>query len=166
MGAAQPFARRWQDRRVDVVRGTEAHAGSVAEVWLRARKASIPAIPPPVRSDDEVRAYFRDVVLPSTEVWVALDPDVVGLLVLAGDVIDHLYVDPDHQRRGVGTALLDHAKRQRPRGLQLWTFQSNLGAQRFYERHGFAAVEETDGDNEEGAPDVRYRWRPMPYPSR
>jgi len=25
------------------------------------------------------------------------------------------------------------------------------------ERHGFVAVEQTDGDNEEGAPDVRYR---------
>ena len=43
---------------------------------------------------------------------------------------------------------------------QLWTFQSNHGARRFYERHGFVAVQHTDGDNEEGAPDVRYEWRP------
>ena len=39
-------------------------------------------------------------------------------------------------------------------------FQKNEGARRFYERHGFTAVEWTDGDNEEGAPDVRYRWTP------
>jgi hypothetical protein len=31
-------------------------------------------------------------------------------------------------------------------------------ARRFYERHGFVAEATTDGDNEEGAPDVRYRW--------
>ena len=44
--------------------------------------------------------------------------------------------------------------------MQLWAFQSNTGALRFYERHGFVAVEETDGDNEERAPDVRMVWRP------
>ena len=60
--------------------------------------------------------------------------------------------------RGIGSALLDHAKARRPDGLDLWAFQSNTGARRFYERHGFVAVAETDGDNEEGAPDVRYRW--------
>ena len=43
--------------------------------------------------------------------------------------------------------------------VQLWTFQSNAGARRFYERHGFVAVQTTDGDNEEQAPDIRYLWR-------
>ena len=84
----------------------------------------------------------------------------MGLLVLDDDFINQLYVDPDHQGRGVGAALLDRAKRQRPLGLQLWTFQSNANARRFYERHGFVAVEETDDDNEERAPDVRYVWGP------
>jgi hypothetical protein len=46
-----------------------------------------------------------------------------------------------------------------PSGLQLWTFQINRRAQQFYERHGFAAVEWTDGSaNEEREPDVRYMW--------
>ena len=41
--------------------------------------------------------------------------------------------------------------------LRLYTFQSNEGARRFYERHGFAAVAFGDGsDNEEREPDVRY----------
>jgi hypothetical protein len=48
-----------------------------------------------------------------------------------------------------------------PEGLQLWTFQSNVRAHKFYERHGFIAVETTDGSgNEEQAPDVRYVWTP------
>jgi hypothetical protein len=43
--------------------------------------------------------------------------------------------------------------------LQLWTFVSNLGAQRFYLRHGFVEVERTDGAaNEEHAPDILYEW--------
>ena len=60
---------------------------------------------------------------------------------------------------GLGTRLLDRAKAERPDGLDLWTFQANTGARRFYERHGFVEVARTDGDNEEGAPDVRLAWR-------
>ena len=45
-----------------------------------------------------------------------------------------------------------------PNGLQLRTFESNVGAQRFYERHGFTARDRTDGDNKQGAPDILYVW--------
>jgi len=41
--------------------------------------------------------------------------------------------------------------------MELWAFQSNHRGRRFYERHGFVAVEFTDGAaNEEQWPDVRY----------
>jgi hypothetical protein len=34
---------------------------------------------------------------------------------------------------------------------------SNLGAQRFYERHGFVEIMRTEGtDNEEHAPEIQY----------
>jgi hypothetical protein len=62
---------------------------------------------------------------------------------------------------GLARNSLEQAKRLRPNGLWLWTFQANTGARRFYERHGFVAVDATDGSgNEERAPDVRYAWRP------
>jgi GNAT superfamily N-acetyltransferase len=38
-------------------------------------------------------------------------------------MLDHRYVDPEHQRKGLGTALLDEAKQRRPHGFQLWVFQ-------------------------------------------
>ena len=45
--------------------------------------------------------------------------------------------------------------------MQLWTFQQNARARRFYEERGFRAVEFTDGEgNEEKTPDVRYEWTP------
>lgn len=76
------------------------------------------------------------------------------------DWIDQLYVDPECTGKGLGTRLVDVAKASRPGGLQLWTFQANHRARCFYERHGFTSAEATQGDNEEGAPDVRYEWRP------
>ena len=135
-------------------------AAAVAEVWLRSRKASVPAIPAPVHTDDEVRAWFAEVVLLERETWVAeVDGEVVGLLVLDGDDVDQLYVDPAVTGEGIGSRLLERAKVERPGGLDLWTFQANTGARRFYERRGFAEVARTDGDNEEGARDVRLAWR-------
>jgi hypothetical protein len=46
------------------------------------------------------------------------------------------------------------------RASAFWTFESNVRAQRFYERQGFVAARRTDGrDNEEGAPDILFVWR-------
>jgi ribosomal protein S18 acetylase RimI-like enzyme len=149
-------------KEVLVRRAVDADADAVADVWLRSRLASMPAIPAPVHHDDEVRRWFADVVVPHREVWIAERPndEVVGLLVLHEDWVDQLYVDPRWFGNRVGMRLLDLAKQRRPDGLQLWVFETNTAARRFYERHGFIAVEATDGDNEEGAPDVRYVWRP------
>ena len=67
--------------------------------------------------------------------------------------------DDEDVRAWFASHVVELAKRARPDGLQLWTFASNVGAQRFYERHGFVAIRRTDGrDNEEGAPDILYVW--------
>jgi GNAT superfamily N-acetyltransferase len=147
--------------RVAIRRGRPDDATAIAGVWLRSRAASVPAIPPPVHTEDEVQAWFEEVVLPTREVWVAEDGDVVvALLVLEGDWIDQLYVEPDHVGRGYGAGLMAVAKQMRPLGLKLWTFEANIRARSFYERHGFVPAGATSGDNEEGVPDVRYEWRP------
>ncbi|MCU1494024.1 MAG: putative acetyltransferase [Acidimicrobiaceae bacterium] len=143
-------------RRADI-----GEVQAIADVWLRSRAASVPAIPLPVHGDSDIRAWFSDVVLATREVWVAeaSGGEIVGVLVLEHGWLDQLYLDPGWTNRGIGSRLVDIAKARRPEGLDLWTFQANHGARRFYERHGFTAVEITEGDNEEGAPDVRYRWR-------
>jgi ribosomal protein S18 acetylase RimI-like enzyme len=146
----------------DVVRRARPDEGpSVAELWLRSRQASIPANPPAVHDDDEVRDYFCTEVLPNREVWV-VDREgrgIVALLVLHEGWVTDLHVDPQLTGRGLGSRLVELAKARQPDVLDLWTFQSNAGARRFYERHGFVVVAMTDGDNEEKAPDVHYRWR-------
>ncbi|MEV6763115.1 GNAT family N-acetyltransferase [Streptomyces sp. NPDC051105] len=136
-------------------------AGAVADVWLRSYSAALPTVVR-ARSDDEVRAYFRDVVVPERETWLAeTGGRVVGVMVLAGDLLSQLYLAPEWRGRGLGDRFVSLAKERSPQGLTLWTFQVNKPARRFYERHGFLAVEHTDGSgNEEREPDVRYVWRP------
>jgi GNAT superfamily N-acetyltransferase len=58
----------------------------------------------------------------------------------------------------MGSALLQVAQNAFDR-LQLWTFQRNGPARRFYEAKGFALVRQTDGAaNEEREPDALYLW--------
>jgi hypothetical protein len=67
---------------------------------------------------------------------------------------------PSHNA-GAGSLLLAKAKAELPQGFSLWTFQANLGARRFYERHGLTETRRTRGaDNEECLPDILYEWRP------
>src|SRR4051794_2052546 len=103
----------------------------LADLWLRSRRAALPSIPPPVHDDDEVRQWFRDVVIPRRDTWV-IDGQagIVGLVVLDGGWIDQLYIDPSHTGIGLGSILLDFAKGAHPAGLDLWTFRSNEGARR------------------------------------
>lgn len=118
--------------------------------FRRSRRWCIPTI--------EVRQWQHG-VLREQEVWLAFADDgtLAGLMALDGDWMGQLYVDPAWTGQGLGTRFVDPAKRRRPGGLQLWTFVSNVRAQRFYERHGFTVEERTDGGgNEEQTPDLRY----------
>ena len=146
---------------VTIRRGTDSDARAAADLWLRARRSAVGTIPAPVHGDDDVRQWFASHVVPDTELWVALDGAgaLIGGLVLDGDWVDQLYVEPTMTGQGIGTQLMRLAQRRRSQGLRLWTFVSNAGAQRFYERHGFVEIDRTDGrDNEEGAPDILYSW--------
>ena len=148
---------------MEIRRAHRGEAHSLAVLWLRSRAAAVPAIPPTVHQDEEVHRWFDEVVLPKCQVWVAdSGGEAIALLVLDHEWIDQLYVAPGSTRKGIGGALLDHAMKQCPKGLKLWTFQSNIDARRFYEGRGFVAVAMTTGDNEEQSPDVRYEWRPSP----
>ncbi|KMS91602.1 MULTISPECIES: GNAT family N-acetyltransferase [Streptomyces] len=143
-------------------RAVAADARAVADVYLRSFDAALPTVVRP-HTDDEVRDYIRDVVVPLRETWVAeaAGAGVVGLMVLDGESLSQLYLDPQWRGRGIGDRFVALAKERGPRGLSLWTFQVNKPAHRFYERHGFVAAEYTDGSgNEEREPDVRYVWRP------
>ena len=144
---------------VSLRRATAEDAAAVAEVFLDSFHATYEF--PLAHTDDEVRGWIRDRLLPDHEVWVAVDGGaLVALLALAPGWLEQLYVAPNRLGEGIGASLMAIAKERQPNGLQLWTFQVNARARRFYESHGFVAVEETADSNQERQPDVRYEWKP------
>ena len=116
---------------------------------------------PPVRTDDERRRFIETVILKTCKVIVAEDETgIVSFLALNGQVVRLFYTRPDRIGRGAGSLLLDAAKNSGVEALELWCFQANERARRFYEARGFRAMRFTDGaDNEERTPDVFYRWQ-------
>ncbi|SEC15078.1 GNAT family N-acetyltransferase [Bradyrhizobium erythrophlei] len=112
-----------------------------------------------LHTPDEDRWFYRERMFATCALWGAFDGEAMsGVIAFHDDWIEQLYVLPAAQGRGIGGALLEIAEQGTDR-LQLWTFQRNARARRFYEARGFAAVEETDGSrNEEREPDVCYLW--------
>ena len=134
---------------------------AVADLLVRSRRAAVGAIPAAVHPDAEAREWISTVVIPEREVWLMEDADCrpLAVLILDGTWVDQLYVEPTCTGMGLGSRLIELAKSRRPTGLQLWTFMTNTGAQRFYRRHGFVMAETTDGSrNEEQAPAIRFIW--------
>jgi ribosomal protein S18 acetylase RimI-like enzyme len=122
-------------------------------------------MPPAVHTAEEDVAHFSGLVADEEhEVWVASSGGaVLGFAVVTDTWLDGLYVLPEAQHRGVGTALLQLAQAMRPGGLGLWVFESNAPARELYRRHGFVETEWTDGSaNEERAPDIRMDWPGRP----
>jgi ribosomal protein S18 acetylase RimI-like enzyme len=145
---------------VTIRRAVPADAPAVADVFIAAIKSTYDF--PLAHTDDECRAWLAEEVVPLMETWVAeVAGRVVAMMVLDEAGIGHLYVDPPSHSRGIGSRLVELAKDRRPDSLELYTFQVNERARRFYEWHGFAVVTLGDGSgNEERQPDVLYRWQP------
>lgn len=134
----------------------------IARVFLAARLAILDIVPM-VHPHHTVPDFIRRLMRNGRVVVAIMDQKIAAMMALAPGWIEALYVDPAFWSRGLGTALLSHARHsvEARDGLTLWTFQANARARRFYELHGFQAVEFTDGaGNEEKTPDVRYAWQP------
>lgn len=112
-----------------------------------------------LHTPDEDARFYKERVFKACNVWGALEAGViVGIIAFTSDWINQLYILPKAQGRGIGSKLVAIAQADAVR-LQLWTFQKNARARKFYETKGFVAVRQTDGSgNEENEPDILYSW--------
>ncbi len=133
---------------------------AIAELHIRVRAASYPSMPHGIHPDHEARAWVAGWDLATYDVWVAeVGGELAGYARSDREWLDDLYVEPHRQGSGVGSALLDLVKAQRPTGFCLWVFESNEPARAFYRARDLVELERTDGSaNEEKAPDIRMAW--------
>ena len=135
---------------------TAADAHAMATIHRQAMRVSLSFLPE-LHTAEEDLWFMGERLLKEFEAWVAEEAGkVVAYVAFSPDWVQHLYVHPDHQGRGMGPALLEVALAD-GRGKRLWTFQQNQRARKFYEDRGFLIETLTDGEgNEEKTPDVLY----------
>jgi len=133
-----------------------AHGDELVRLWRASFEHGVGIVDPnPI---DAQLAYFHEQVLTKHHVRLAWqDGTLVGFLAANQASVAQLHVRVGHHRRGIGSHLLGLAKRDSGGSLWLHTFQQNKVARRFYERHGFTAVE-FGFEPTWQMPDVRYRW--------
>jgi ribosomal protein S18 acetylase RimI-like enzyme len=89
-------------------------------------------------SEDEVRRWYAG----KLDQWdwgrvACAGEAVIGFAAATGAHLDQLFVDPDHQRAGIGSALLQALLERGLRPVTLSVFAQNAPARAFYERFGF-----------------------------
>ena len=106
--------------------------------------------------------YFYNEVLPNNTVRVALDQNrLVAFLASNPESVSQLHVRVEYFRQGIGTRLLNIAKDESAGSLWLFTFARNSNARRFYEHHGFIAVQHGYEPTWK-LDDVKYQWHRAP----
>jgi predicted N-acetyltransferase YhbS len=120
-------------------------AEAISRVIIRAlRETNAQDYPPDVIASVAVNFSPERVseLMEAREVLVAILADeIVGTASLQGAVVRTVFIAPDHQACGIGTALMHEIERRaRQRGFAQLMVPSSITAEDFYARLGFAAV--------------------------
>ncbi|MBQ5946040.1 acetyltransferase [Massilia sp. ST3] len=110
-------------------------APALAGIWRRSVRATHDFL----REEDflEIERLVSDHYLPQTNLWVIEhDGAPAGFMGLSGSHVDALFIDPAHNGRGLGRAMLEHAARLLG-ALTVDVNEQNAAAIGFYERMGF-----------------------------
>ena len=125
---------------IEIRRAVATDIESIATVHIACWRATYRGILPDAHLDalnlDERIARWRAWI--EADVFVAIDDDcIIGFSRVQDGEISHVYVDPSHQRSGVGRLLLRAVVDAARGNATLWVLEENHRARAFYEANGF-----------------------------
>ncbi|MCZ9312654.1 MAG: N-acetyltransferase [Methanocorpusculum sp.] len=128
---------------------------SVMDIWFSASLLAHDFIPASYWKEQS--GAVRDQYLPLSVTYVFVEEDrVCGFLsILNGSTIGALFVAPDCQGRGIGSALLGHVQKA-AEVLTLCVYVENSAARMFYEKRGFVLLSRRE--TETGHDEYVMRW--------
>jgi putative acetyltransferase len=131
-----------------------ADADNLIRVWLASTIPGQSFLP-----EEHWRAMepvIREDLVPIADTWVVEEQgELVAFMSLLGSLIGGLFTHPDHQGKGHGRALIEHA-RERYDPVFVEVFDANEEATGFYRRFGFVDHERRI-DEESGLPQLILR---------
>lgn len=118
----------------------DADLNELLEAWYSASLIGHPFLDEAFFQQE--RKNIREVHMPNAETWVyEQDGVVVGFIALIGNEVGAIFVDSNFHGKGIGRALMDHARGIRD-FLELDVFKDNQVGRTFYEKCGFHFVKE------------------------
>jgi GNAT superfamily N-acetyltransferase len=147
-------------RALRIRRATPADARALAEVHVASWRAGYKGIVADeilaAQSADEREAIWDEILAdPANAVLVAGEIDGFVAFEPATREIRALYVDPEHFRQGIGSALIEAAHAELDGDTALWVFEANDRALAFYARHGYTCDGATHIHEPTGVAEVR-----------
>lgn len=134
---------------------------AIQDIWLLASLQAHDFIPAACWWQQQQALRAR--CLPAADIWVyEHGQQVQGFVALMDDDIAALFVRPDYQQQGIGSALLDRVKQQRPQLLMRMYCENDI-AMNFYLKQGFNIIDE-EADSASGQPMVLLRYTPAVPP--
>ena len=116
---------------------------AVGLVWLTSSLVAHDFVPEEFWRADLKAMVTELLPYPNTKGYVHEEAGSIdGFISLGGDEVGCLFVMPDRQGRGIGSALLDHVKQQHAK-LSLHVYEKNALARHFYESREFRITGES-----------------------
>ncbi|MFT5761172.1 MAG: putative acetyltransferase [Polaribacter sp.] len=110
------------------------------EIWEKAALIAHPFL-----SDEfhqMVKGAMKDMYLPNSDTWIYEESGaIIGFIAMLNNEIGGLFVDPNQQSKGIGTALVKHIS-QFHDTLEVEVFEENKIGKPFYEKYGFKVIKE------------------------
>lgn len=132
------------DHRTDAAsairEGRPSDLDGLAALWERSVRATHDFL-----SENDITTLRPEVcrALAAPGLWVIeRDGGAAGFMILDGAMIEALFIDPDHRSGGLGTRLINHARRlcADARSLRVDVNEQNPAALAFYRARGFAVT--------------------------
>lgn len=114
-----------------------AAAAVHAAAWQISHKSFCDPVFVAKHTPERQAEYLRQEAERGKALWLLLDPEPIGLVSVGSDVIENLYVLPEKQGQGYGTALLRFAISKCRKTPTLWVLSNNSNAYNWYRRCGF-----------------------------
>ncbi|CZF86149.1 GNAT family N-acetyltransferase [Grimontia marina] len=147
------------NKRIEIIDYHPRYTEQTISMWRGSKERALGI---PEAHDFEAHRYYLNRILTATNrVYLAIEKRserVLGMIAFDENAITQLYVDCEYQLQGIGSALVELAKETTSNNLQLYTFEMNEVARRFWRKHGFVEKQIGQHDNEEGLVDVLCEW--------
>lgn len=126
---------------------TNADHPQLLSIWLRSVRATHHFL-----QEFDIEALLpqlRDIYLPAVELWVTVDAEdcPLGFIGLNENHVEMLFIEPDLRGKGIGRALLDHARSLRSQ-MSVDVNEQNPEAVGFYLHYGFVQTGRSPLDGE------------------